>query len=129
MSEASGTAGSAIRQEAVLAVLETIVDPCSKAIGHPIGLVGMGVVERVDVTGGEVSVLLLPTFPACIFRGFFEAEVESRLSALPWCEKVDVSFCSADRDWDESRMSRAARAALGRPSRSERAALAAERRR
>lgn len=74
--------GPADRREAAIAVLDAIIDPCSMTIGHPIGLAGMGMVERVDVTGGVVSVLLLPTFPACILRGFFEAEIEKRLRAL-----------------------------------------------
>jgi metal-sulfur cluster biosynthetic enzyme len=121
--------GPAERREAVIAALDAIVDPCSRTIGHPIGLAGMGMVERVDVAGGAVSVLLLPTFPACVFLGFFEAEVGARVGALPWCEQVSVGFCAAEQGWDESRMSPAARKALNRPSRQRRAAMAEEARR
>jgi len=109
---------------AVMAELDLIVDPCSRTIGHPLGIRQMGMVERVDVTGGSVAVTLLPTFPACIFLGFFEAEVERRLMALPWCEAVTVSFCPASQSWDESRLSPEAHAILGRPPRRERIGMA-----
>ena len=105
---------------AVMAELDLIVDPCSQTIGHPLGIRQMGMVEQVDVTGGSVAVTLLPTFPACIFLGFFESEVERRLAALPWCEAVTVRFCPACRAWDESRLSPEAHAVLNRPSRHER---------
>jgi metal-sulfur cluster biosynthetic enzyme len=114
------------RRAAVLAELDLIVDPCSRTIGHPLGIRQMGMVEQVDVTGGSVAVTLLPTFPACIFLGFFESEVERRLAALPWCEAVTVRFCPASRAWDESRLSPEAHAVLNRPSRHERIGMARE---
>lgn len=114
------------RRAAVMAELDLIVDPCSRTIGHPLGIRQMGMVERVEVTGGAVAVTLLPTFPACIFLGFFEAEVERRLKTLPWCESVAVKFCPASQSWDESRLSPEAHAALNRPSRSERAGMVGE---
>jgi len=112
------------RDAAVMAELDRIVDPCSQTIGHPLGIRQMGMVERVEVTGGSVAVTLLPTFPACVFLGFFEAEVERRLLALPWCEAVTVSFCPASEAWDESRLSPEAHAILGRPSRDRRIGMA-----
>jgi metal-sulfur cluster biosynthetic enzyme len=111
------------RHAAVLAELDLIVDPCSRTIGHPLGIRQMGMVERIEIEGGAVSVTLLPTFPACIFLGFFEAEVERRLLALAWCKSVAVTFCPATEAWDESRLSPEAHAVLGRPSRSERIGL------
>jgi metal-sulfur cluster biosynthetic enzyme len=104
------------RRRAVVTELEAIVDPCSRTLGKPVGLAGMGLIERLDVSGGDISVLVLPTFPDCLFRGVFEEEIEKRLRALPWCERVAVTFCPADQDWDESRLSPAARLKLGRKS-------------
>jgi metal-sulfur cluster biosynthetic enzyme len=112
------------RHAAVLAELDLIVDPCSRTIGHPLGIRQMGMVERVEIEGGAVRVTLLPTFPACIFLGFFEAEVERRLMALPWCQSVAVAFCPANEAWDESRLSPEAHAVLGRPARSARIGMA-----
>lgn len=104
--------GIAERRSQVLARLDEIVDPCSAAIGHPIGLVGMGMIDGVEIAGADVSVMVLPTFPTCLFRGVFEEQIEERLKTLPWCERVTVTFASAERDWDERRMQPEARRAL-----------------
>jgi len=106
--------GPADRRAEVLSELDRIVDPCSQALGTPVGLVGMGMIERLDVTGNAVSVAVLPTFPACLFQGKFEIEIETRLRALRWCDRVTVGFVHGDVTWDESRMSAAARARLRR---------------
>jgi metal-sulfur cluster biosynthetic enzyme len=116
LGDISGSGPAELRRS-VVAEIEAIADPCSIAAGHPTGLAGMGMVERVDVTGGSVAVLILPTFPTCMFRGVFETEIEQRLRALPWCESVTVAFCPADQAWDESRMSAAVRAKFGRRAR------------
>jgi len=120
----SSACESEARHASVLAELDQIVDPCSRTIGHPLGIRQMGMVERVEIRDAAVVVTLLPTFPACIFLGFFEAEVERRLMALPWCESVAVTFCPASQAWDESRLSPEAHAVLGRPSRSARIGMA-----
>jgi len=96
--------GPPSRRREVLERLEAIVDPCSRSLGRPAGLVAMGIVERLDVAGDEVTVLLLPTFPTCLFRGFFEEEIRARVGALPWCRDVAIEICPADRLWDPSRL-------------------------
>ena len=101
--------GPAARRREALDRIEAIVDPCSRSLGRPVGLVAMGIVERLDVAGDKVTVLLLPTFPTCLFRGFFEEEIRARVGTLPWCRDVAIEFCPADRLWDPSRMAAAAR--------------------
>ena len=101
--------GPAARRREVLDRIDAIVDPCSRSLGRSVGLVAMGILERLDVAGDEVTVLLLPTFPTCLFRGFFEEEIRARVGTLPWCRDVAIEFCSADRLWDPSRMAAAAR--------------------
>jgi metal-sulfur cluster biosynthetic enzyme len=105
---------AAERRDAVLATLDAIIDPCSRGLGHPVGLVGMGMIDRLDIDADRVSVTVLPTFPNCLFRGVIEAEIESRLGELPWCRAVSVHFAGADLVWDESRLSDEARRTLGR---------------
>ena len=107
-------AGPPERRQQVLAELDRITDPCSAAIARPIGLVGMGIVEAVDIEDSSVRVLILPTFPNCMFRGVIEEEVRTRLTRLDWCVGVSVEFCPADQSWDESRMSDEALRKLGR---------------
>jgi metal-sulfur cluster biosynthetic enzyme len=115
-------ATAAGRRGEVLALLEEIRDPCSVSIGRPIGLVGMGIIEHVAIAGDAVAVTVLPTFPDCLFRGVFEAEIEKRLAALSWCSSVSVAFAPADRTWDESRMAPDALRRLGRKPRATRSA-------
>jgi len=111
---------AADRRGEILLLLAPIHDPCSISIGRPIGLVGMGVIEAVAVDGDKVAVTVLPTFPDCLFRGVFEAEIEARVGALPWCRSVSVTFAPADRAWDESRMTPDALRRLGRKKRPDR---------
>ena len=100
-----------------MAEIEAIADPCSVAAGHPTGLAGMGIVERVDVVGGSVAVLLLPTFPTCMFRGVFETEIEQRLRALPWCERVERRVLPVGSDLGRVADDRRSRATFGRRER------------
>ena len=111
---------AADRRGEILLLLDQIHDPCSISIGRPIGLVGMGVIEAVAVDGDKVAVTVLPTFPDCLFRGVFEAEIEARVGALPWCRSVKVAFAPADLAWDESRLTPDALRRLGRKPRPDR---------
>jgi metal-sulfur cluster biosynthetic enzyme len=106
--------GSPDRRAAVLKAVDAIVDPCSRALGRPVGIVGMGMISRLDEEDGRVSIRVLPTFPTCMFRGVIEEEIEARVRALPWCQGVTVQFADADEVWDEQRLSEHARATLGR---------------
>jgi metal-sulfur cluster biosynthetic enzyme len=96
--------------------LELIIDPCSRALGHPIGLVGMGMIDRLEVREQEVVVTVLPTFPTCMFRGVIEEEIEKHLEAVVTGRRIVVRFAAAGRVWDESRLSPSARLSLGRLS-------------
>ena len=102
------------RRSEVLDALDTIHDPCSVAIGQPIGLVGMGIIDGVLIDGDAVAVEVLPTFPDCLFRGVFEERIEAKLASLAWCRRVTVTFRPAAESWDETRMSEEARRRLGR---------------
>jgi metal-sulfur cluster biosynthetic enzyme len=106
------------RRNEAMAALDAIYDPCSISIGCPIGLVGMGIIDRLEVDGAAVTVSVLPTFPDCMFRTVFEEKIEKGLTALAWCSEVSVRFCPADQAWDETRMSEEALGSLGRRARS-----------
>ena len=107
-------AGDRDRRFQALQAIELIVDPCSRALDRPIGLVGMGMIAVLDEREGRVEVEVLPTFPTCMFRGVIEEEIEARIRALPWAKSVAVRFASADQVWDETRMSADARTKLAR---------------
>lgn len=112
--DAVSGAGDQDRRFQALRAIELIVDPCSRALDRPIGLVGMGMIAVLDERAGRVEVEVLPTFPTCMFRGVIEEEIEARIRALPWVKSVAVRFASADRVWDETRMSADARTMLAR---------------
>ena len=40
--------GPAEIRERIAQKLELIIDPCSRALGNPIGLVGMGMIDRLE---------------------------------------------------------------------------------
>ena len=70
--DAVAGAGLPSRRIEALEAIEEIVDPCSQALGCPIGLVGMGMVATLAERDGDVEVEILPTFPTCMFRGVIE---------------------------------------------------------
>ena len=103
---------STTRHTQVLAAVNGIVDPCSAAVGVPIGIADMGLVERLELDGNRVELVLLPTSPHCMYVGHFEEEIESRVGALPWVEFVQVTLSDCTTIWDDSRMTDAARSEL-----------------
>jgi metal-sulfur cluster biosynthetic enzyme len=75
-------------------VLEGIVDPCSQAVGAPVGLASMGLVLDVSVGGAPgaavVNVELGITEPGCMMQGIFSATAEREIRALPGVADVVV---------------------------------------
>ena len=111
--------GLACRRQEALTHIDAIVDPCSRALSKPVGLVGMGMISRLSEDDGRVEVEVLPTFPTCMFRGVIEEQIEARVGALVWCRSVKVRFAAADRV-----LGRIADDRTGpRPARSQRPAL------
>ena len=109
MPEVDGDARVALRA-LIAAELDRILDPCSLASGAPMGLVEMGLVDRVDISGsGEVEVHLRLTSPFCHMIGFFHVEAERRLSALAGVRRVEV-VADQGLDWSPARISPAAQA-------------------
>jgi metal-sulfur cluster biosynthetic enzyme len=104
----------AARVVEVRAALNSIVDPCSSAMAHPIGLADMGIIDRVAVVGDRVAVDLLPTSAHCLFVGLLEEAIETRIAELPWVSDVDVHLAEGTHLWDEERMAPAARERLRR---------------
>jgi metal-sulfur cluster biosynthetic enzyme len=80
--------------DATWKVLEGIIDPCSRAAGAPAGLVSMGLVRDVTVSGSPgaaiVNVELGITEPGCMMQGIFSAAAEREIRALPGVADVAV---------------------------------------
>lgn len=102
MPEVSGS-GDPARRARVLALIETIVDPCSASFGRPTGLVSMGIIDRLDVSeAGEVDVWIMPTIPGCLFLGVIEERIEAVLAELGWCSRLRCHHAAGL--WDPSRL-------------------------
>ena len=107
----------------IRSAVDTVTDPCSKALGRPVGLVQMGVVREVEIDGdGLVTVSLVLTDPLCPFWTGFERDITAAVRALDgvsgcavelldeiWSPDLDPHF----REWT-SRHTAERRAELGR---------------
>jgi ring-1,2-phenylacetyl-CoA epoxidase subunit PaaD len=91
---------------AVWQVLDEIEDP-----ELPVTVTDLGVIRSVDVSGGRVSVRLVPTFSACPAIEVMRREISRRLRALPGVEEVAVDL-TFDEPWTMARMSDRGRARL-----------------
>jgi metal-sulfur cluster biosynthetic enzyme len=95
--------GNPARRAQALALVETVVDPCSASFGRPIGLVSMGIVDRLDIgPAGEIHLWIMPTIPGCLFLGVIEEKVEAALAELDWCSQLRCHHAAGL--WDPSRM-------------------------
>ncbi|HID75613.1 MAG TPA: DUF59 domain-containing protein [Planctomycetaceae bacterium] len=101
-----------LREEHCLEALKTCYDP-----ELPVNIVDLGLVYRCQVQpssqgGYEVTVQMTLTAPGCAMAELLKEDVESKLAALPEVRAARVELVF-DPPWDPSRMSEAARLALG----------------
>ncbi len=96
-----------VTQELILESLNSIIDPCSAAMGAPSGLVDMGMVETVLVTpcaaGFDILVELLMTEAGCLMSVPFRVTAEEAIADLPGVNSVAVRITTST-DWTEERM-------------------------
>lgn len=79
-------------EEQALALLETVLDPCSVAAGRPVSIVAMGLLVGLEVTGATARVRLRTTFPGCTMAPKFAEAAEERLRSLPGVQDVEVTI-------------------------------------
>lgn len=88
--------------------LDEVLDPCSTFTERPQSITDLGLVERVTVDGGDVTVHLLPTNQLCTYIPHMTEEIEDRVRSLPAVDSVAVEVV-ADEVWTRERMTEAAR--------------------
>jgi metal-sulfur cluster biosynthetic enzyme len=102
-------------EQDVRAVLNQIVDPCSRVAGAPAGLVDMGLIRRLALTEGaggvEVHLVIGVTEYGCLIAPAFASEARKLLSALPGVAVVDIDL-DREFDWEPADMSAAYRQQL-----------------
>lgn len=104
-----------IDDTAVRAVLNSIIDPCSRAAGVPAGIVEMGLIRSLEVrqepAGASITVTIRVTEPGCLMAYPFANEARKRLETLPGVASIDVKIDHVC-DWEPAAMSPAYRTRL-----------------
>ncbi len=108
MTVAGDTVNEEVRAREAIASLRAVIDP---ELG--IDIVSLGLLYRVEVDRGDVSVVMTLTVPGCPMHETITRDVTNTLERLPWVEnvRVEVTFEPA---WSIDRLSEEARSALGR---------------
>jgi metal-sulfur cluster biosynthetic enzyme len=110
----------------VWTILNSIVDPCSRAAGAPVGIAELGLVRQLEVQqspeGARIRVVIGVTEPGCLMGAAFVNDARKLLRALPGVAEVQVSMDHAF-DWTPADMSPAYQARLEQLRQRRRAAL------
>lgn len=103
------------RRDAAVAAVDRVIDPCSAAMGLPIGLaeLGLATVHVLDSTDtqAQVRVRLRLTSPCCAYGPTMAGAIEQELNALNWVRSASVEIDHAAM-WTESRIAPEAAARL-----------------
>ena len=83
------TAPTQVDRDAVLAALSTVNDPELHR-----DIVSLGMVEELTIEGGDITVKVELTTPACPLKDVIETDVRAALEILPGVEKVELD-CGA----------------------------------
>jgi metal-sulfur cluster biosynthetic enzyme len=99
-------------EEDVRAVLNQIIDPCSRVAGAPVGLADMGLIRRLTLTeavgGVDVHMVIGVTEYGCLLAPSFASEARKLLDALPGIGTIDIGL-DGEFDWEPGDMSAAYR--------------------
>jgi metal-sulfur cluster biosynthetic enzyme len=99
-------------EQDVRAVLNQIIDPCSRVAGAPVGLADMGLIRLLTLTeaAGRVDVHMVigVTEYGCLLAPSFASEARKLLDALPGIGTIDIGL-DGEFDWEPGDMSAAYR--------------------
>ena len=96
--------------ELVESRLGRILDPCSVAAGNQMNIVEMGLIERIEVSSGEVHVYLCLTSPTCPMLEHFSREAERVFDDVRDQVGAVVLHPDTGMSWTPSRLSDDAKA-------------------
>lgn len=95
----------------VRALIHDVQDPCSVALGTPLGIEEMGLLQEIAIDDRRVTVTLQLTSPMCMMFVHFVREIERRLLEHSEVETVRVEV-SHDFEWTPAAMTTQARQRL-----------------
>ncbi len=99
-------------REAVIRALDKCYDPCCR--DRKISVVDMGLIESVEIQGGNVSIEMVLTSGWCPFAARLLEMIKEEVGKLPAVDAVDVEVVW-DPAWTPQRMSEGAREKLRLP--------------
>jgi metal-sulfur cluster biosynthetic enzyme len=89
-------AAATLRAEVERAIA-TVLDPCSIAMGRPMDLVTMGLINDIEVgDDGHVTVHLLLTDPMCFVQGDIARAIQEAVAPVPGVDECVVRLDTAD---------------------------------
>lgn len=94
-----------VTRERVLSSLAEILDPCSVEANRTMDIVTMGLVGKLEIEGGRVSLSLVLTEPVCWFSRDLMAFAEDKIRSIPGVEAVEVRL-DGETIWTPDRISR-----------------------
>jgi len=97
----------AVTEARVREELDGIIDPCSASRGTDHSIVEMGLLRSVEIDGGDVTVNMRLTTPACFMIPYFIRKTEDRVGAIEGVESVELTTDSG-AEWTPELMSDAA---------------------
>jgi metal-sulfur cluster biosynthetic enzyme len=89
--------------QALMSQLDRVLDPCSIAMGRPMTIRQMGLIEELSLTDGTVRVVLCLTDPACINYAKISRYITDALMELDEVHAVEVSH-TTDALWTPDRI-------------------------
>jgi metal-sulfur cluster biosynthetic enzyme len=75
----------------IMTALATVTEPCSIAMRRPINICEMGLVEKVDIDDGRVSITLCLTDPGCVHFSSLRKYIRDVTIGLEGVKSVDVA--------------------------------------
>ena len=87
----------------IVAALRTVADPCSLAMGAPIDVWDLGLVQEVEEADGHVTVHLLLTDFSCSYFRDMRRHIIDALLAVPGVDTAEVTL-STDSLWSPDLM-------------------------
>jgi metal-sulfur cluster biosynthetic enzyme len=100
------------KRETVIRALDECYDPCCR--DRKISVVDMGLIESIEIQGGNVSIEMVLTSGWCPFAARLLEMIKEEVGKLPEVDAVDVEVVW-DPTWTPERMSAGAREKLRLP--------------
>jgi len=99
----------------ILSALDEVLDPCSVAVGKPIGIASLGLVESCTVENGEVDLVLCTTGPGCMLIGNLLQAADARIRSVAGVRDVRISV-DTSIIWSTARMQKPSDNPIGSPA-------------